>query len=76
MLELNGFEMFFSEKRLLGSYYGGADVRTEFHRLIRLWKTGRLDLDGMVSKKFGLDGVNEGIEALKRGEVIRQVITL
>jgi S-(hydroxymethyl)glutathione dehydrogenase/alcohol dehydrogenase len=75
-LELNGFELFFTEKRLLGSYYGGADVRTEFHRLIRLWKTGRLDLDGMVTKRFGLDGVNEGLQALKRGEVIRQIIDL
>lgn len=76
VLELNGFEMFFTEKRLLGSYYGGADVRTEFHRLIRLWKAGRLDLDAMVSKRFGLEGINDGIEALKKGEVIRQIITL
>ncbi len=76
VLELNGFEMFFQERALLGSYYGGADVRTEFHRLIRLWKAGRLDLEGMVSKSFGLDGINEGIQALKRGEVIRQIVTL
>ncbi len=75
-LVLNGFELFFTQKRLLGSYYGGADVRTEFHRLIRLWKTGRLDLDGMVTKRFGLEGVNDGLQALKRGEVIRQVIDL
>jgi S-(hydroxymethyl)glutathione dehydrogenase/alcohol dehydrogenase len=75
-LELNGFEMFFSEKSLLGSYYGGADVRTEFHRLIRLWRAGRLDLDGMVSNRFGLEGINGGIEALKKGEIIRQIITI
>jgi len=75
-LELNGFELFFSSKRLLGSYYGGADVRTEFHRLIRLWRTGRLDLEGMVSTRFGLEGINAGIQALKRGEVIRQIVTL
>jgi S-(hydroxymethyl)glutathione dehydrogenase/alcohol dehydrogenase len=75
VLELNGFEMFFSEKRLLGSYYGGADVRTEFHRLIRLWKAGRLDLEDMVSRKLTLDEANDGIEALKKGEVIRQIIT-
>jgi S-(hydroxymethyl)glutathione dehydrogenase/alcohol dehydrogenase len=76
ILELNGFEMFFSEKRLLGSYYGGADVRTEFNRLIRLWKTGRLDLEGMVSKRIPLEKVNDGIEFLKKGEVIRSVITI
>src|SRR5579862_4652227 len=75
-LSLNGFELFFSEKALLGSYYGGADVRTEFHRLIRLWRAGRLDLEGMITARMDLAEVNEGIEALKRGEVIRQVVTL
>jgi S-(hydroxymethyl)glutathione dehydrogenase/alcohol dehydrogenase len=76
ILELNGFELFFSEKRLLGSYYGGADVRTEFHRLIRLWRTGRLDLEGMISATLPLEDVNQGLEALKKGEIIRQVVTL
>jgi len=76
MLELNGFELFFSEKKLLGSYYGSADTRTEFHRLIRLWRAGRLDLEGMVTRSFDLAEANAGIEALKKGEVIRQVMTL
>src|SRR5690606_24022798 len=40
----NGFELFFSEKTLVGSYYGSVDVRTDFHRLLRLWKAGQLDL--------------------------------
>lgn len=75
-LSLNGFELFFSEKALLGSYYGSADVRTEFHRLIRLWRAGRLDLEGMISARLDLSQVNEGLAALKRGEVIRQVVTL
>lgn len=75
-LELNGFEMFFSEKSLLGSYYGSADVRIEFHRLLRLWRAGRLDLEGMISRRIGLEGINDGLQALARGEVIRQVIEL
>ncbi len=73
-LSLNGFELFFSEKALLGSYYGGADVRTEFHRLIRLWRAGRVDLEGMVSARLDLSELNDGIAALRRGEVIRQVV--
>lgn len=76
VLSLNGFELFFSDKALLGSYYGGADVRTEFHRLIRLWRTGRLDLESMVSARFGLEGIDAGLEAMKAGSVIRQVVTL
>lgn len=75
-LELDGFEMFFSEKRLLGSYYGGANVRTDFHRIIRLWRAGRVDLEGMISRRLQLPEMNDAIQALKKGEVLRQVVSL
>jgi len=75
MVEFNAFELFFMEKKLLGSYYGSADVRTEFHRLIRLWKAGRLDLDGMITARLDISQAQDAFDAMKRGEVIRQVLT-
>jgi S-(hydroxymethyl)glutathione dehydrogenase / alcohol dehydrogenase len=75
-VEFNMFELFFQEKTLKGSYYGSADVRSDFNRLLKLWKAGKLDLDGMISQKIGLDGVNDAIQQMKRGEVIRTVIEL
>jgi S-(hydroxymethyl)glutathione dehydrogenase / alcohol dehydrogenase len=74
-VEFNCFELFFMEKRLLGSYYGSADVRREFARLIDLWKAGRLDLDGMISARLDLSQAQEAFDAMKRGEIIRQVLT-
>jgi S-(hydroxymethyl)glutathione dehydrogenase/alcohol dehydrogenase len=74
MIELSAFELFFLEKKLLGSIYGSADVRVDFHRLLRLWRTGRLDLENMISRRIDLSEVNEAFGALERGEVIRQVI--
>jgi S-(hydroxymethyl)glutathione dehydrogenase / alcohol dehydrogenase len=74
-VSFSAFELFFSEKTFVGSYYGSADVRTDFHRVLRLWKSGRLDLEGMISRKLGLDDINEAVAALKGGEVIRQVVT-
>jgi S-(hydroxymethyl)glutathione dehydrogenase / alcohol dehydrogenase len=74
-VEFNCFELFFMEKRLLGSYYGSADVRREFARLIDLWKAGRLDLDGMISARLDVSQAQDAFEAMKRGEVIRQVLT-
>jgi S-(hydroxymethyl)glutathione dehydrogenase/alcohol dehydrogenase len=71
----NGFELFYSEKTFVGSYYGSADVRSDFDRVLRLWKAGRLDLEGMISRKLALEDVNDALAALKAGEVIRQVIT-
>ncbi|MHB8594837.1 MAG: zinc-binding dehydrogenase, partial [Acidimicrobiales bacterium] len=75
MVEFNAFELFFMEKKLLGSYYGSADVRTEFDRLIRLWKTGRLDLDGMISARMDVSKAQDAFEAMKKGEIIRQILT-
>jgi S-(hydroxymethyl)glutathione dehydrogenase / alcohol dehydrogenase len=75
-VEFNMFEIFFQEKTFKGSYYGSADVRTDFNRLLRLWKAGKLDLEGMISQRIKLDDVNDAIQKMKRGEVIRSVIEL
>jgi S-(hydroxymethyl)glutathione dehydrogenase/alcohol dehydrogenase len=74
-VELNAFEIFFSEKNFTGSYYGSVDVRSDFHRLLRLWKAGQLDLDGMITSRMKIDEINEAFDILKRGEAIRTVIT-
>jgi S-(hydroxymethyl)glutathione dehydrogenase/alcohol dehydrogenase len=71
----NAFELFFDEKTIKGSYYGSADVRSDFNRMLNLWKNGRLDLEGMITKKIGIDGVNDAVADLKAGTVIRSVIT-
>ena len=74
MVEFSAFELFFSEKTLVGSYYGSADVRSDFARMLRLWKAGRLDLEGMITSRIKIDDINEAFEIMKRGEAIRQVI--
>ncbi len=74
-VSFNGFEIFFSEKTFMGSYYGSVDVRSDFHKLLRLWKAGQLDLEGMISKRMKIDEINDAFTAMKNGEVIRTVIT-
>ena len=74
-VSFSAFELFFSEKNLVGSYYGSADVRTDFHKLLGFWKDGQLDLDGMITRRIKLDEINDAFAAMQRGEVIRQVIS-
>ncbi len=74
MVEFSAFELFYMERKLLGSIYGSADVRTEFDRLINLWRTGRLDLEGMITNRVVLDDVNDALSAMKDGTAIRTVI--
>lgn len=71
----NAFELFFEEKHIQGSYYGSADVRFEFGRLIELWRSGRLDLEGLITAEASLDGVHDAVAALRAGEGIRTVLT-
>jgi S-(hydroxymethyl)glutathione dehydrogenase / alcohol dehydrogenase len=73
-VEFNMLELFFQEKTIMGSYYGSADVRSDFHRMLRLWRAGRLDLDGMITKRLKLDDINDAITAMRKGEAIRSVI--
>jgi S-(hydroxymethyl)glutathione dehydrogenase/alcohol dehydrogenase len=50
-------------------------VRVDFERVLRLWRAGRLDLEGMVSRRLDLAEVNDALAVMRRGEAIRQVIT-
>lgn len=74
MVTLPAFQLFYEEKRILGSKYGSAQVRRDFQRFIDLIQTGRLDTSAMVSRRIKLDEVNEAFRAMKDGEVIRSVI--
>jgi S-(hydroxymethyl)glutathione dehydrogenase / alcohol dehydrogenase len=74
IVSFNALELFAQEKTILGTIYGSADVRRDYDRLIRLWRTGRLDLDRMISRKITLDDINDAFDAMTKGEVIRQVI--
>jgi S-(hydroxymethyl)glutathione dehydrogenase/alcohol dehydrogenase len=74
LIQFSAFEFFYGDKSLKGSMYGGANVRVDFPRLLRLWKTGKLDLEGMITRRLRLEDVNEAFRAMQAGEVIRSVI--
>jgi S-(hydroxymethyl)glutathione dehydrogenase/alcohol dehydrogenase len=75
MVALSAFDLFYGEKNLRGTYYGSANVRRDFPRLVALYRAGRLDLEGMITRRLSLDDVNDAFAALSSGDVIRQVIT-
>lgn len=74
MVQFSAFELFFADKQLKGSMYGGSNVRVFMPQLLRLWKQGKLDLESMVSKRMQVDDVNEAFRAMEEGEVIRTVL--
>jgi S-(hydroxymethyl)glutathione dehydrogenase/alcohol dehydrogenase len=65
-----------SEKKIQGSYYGGADVDETFDKVITLWRAGRLDLDGMITHRLGLDDINDAVMQMHTGEALRTTLAL
>jgi len=72
--EFEAWPFFLSEKRVSSSLFGSADIRRDFPRYAGFAEEGRLNLGGLVSQVLTLDQVNEGLDALAAGEVIRAVI--
>jgi S-(hydroxymethyl)glutathione dehydrogenase/alcohol dehydrogenase len=75
MVQLSSFDLFYNEKNLRGSYYGSANIGRDFPRLIALWRAGRIDLDGMITRRLALDDINDAFAVMRAGEAIRQVVT-
>ncbi|HEY3765054.1 MAG TPA: alcohol dehydrogenase catalytic domain-containing protein, partial [Gaiellales bacterium] len=65
-----------SEKTLRGCFYGSADVAAELPGLVRLAVAGDIDLAGVVSHVTDLDGIEEAMARLRRGEGARTVVIL
>ena len=63
-----------AEKRIRRSSYGGARPARDFPLLARACLEGRLHLDELITRRIGLDEINGGFAALRRGEAIRSVI--
>jgi S-(hydroxymethyl)mycothiol dehydrogenase len=75
-LELPLIEVFGRGGQLKSSWYGDCLPSRDFPLLVELWQQGRLDLDGFVSERIGLDEVESAFHKMERGEVLRSVVVL
>jgi S-(hydroxymethyl)glutathione dehydrogenase/alcohol dehydrogenase len=65
---------FLSDKSLLGTYYGSGDPAAELPEYARLALAGELDLGGVITTTAPLDGAQDALERLRRGEGARTVL--
>ena len=68
--------MLMPEKMVIGSMYGTCRPHIDFPRLIRLYQSGKLNLDELVTRTYPLEDVNEAFKALGAGEVARSVLAI
>ncbi len=74
--QVNMFELFFDEKRILPSMYGGGDV-------LALLRAGHRALAGrphrpesMITHRVRLDGINDALDQMRTGEALRTCVEL
>lgn len=67
---------FLQEKKMIGCMYGSTRFREHMPKLIELYRQGKLDLSGLVTKRFPLEGINDAFTAMQNGEVARSVLEI
>ena len=59
----------------MGCMMGSNRFTVDAPRYLELYRQGRLDLDGMVTRHEKLDRIGEAFRAMTAGEVTRTVLT-
>jgi S-(hydroxymethyl)glutathione dehydrogenase / alcohol dehydrogenase len=63
-----------SGQRVVGSNMGSTRLSVDVPRLVALHRQKRLKLAELISARYPLERINEAIEAMERGEALRNVI--
>lgn len=63
-------------RRITGSYLGSAVPSRDIPQFIQLWREGKLPVEQLASSRITLDEINNAMDALREGRVLRQVIDL
>lgn len=61
-------------RSLVGSYLGSAIPSRDIPLFVDLWRAGRLPVERLISSHIPLDRINEAMDALADGHVLRQIV--
>ena len=67
-------DLVLNQRTIRGSMYGGAVPHNAIPKFLRMWEDGLLDLDGLVTKEYSLDQINEAYDDQQAGKLIRGII--
>ena len=73
-LTLNALSLVAESRTLAGSYLGSSVPQRDIPLLVSLWQAGRLPVERLRAGTLGLDGLNEALDALAEGGVVRQIV--
>ncbi len=72
---VNLFELTMWQKEVRGVVFGAANPRADIPNLLDLYRSGRLQLDELITRTYPLDQINQGYRDMLDGLNIRGVIS-
>ncbi len=63
-----------AEKTVKGSYYGTTCPRMDMYRMVDLAKAGKIDVGGLITRRYSLAQINQAYEHMESGSIGRGVI--
>jgi S-(hydroxymethyl)glutathione dehydrogenase/alcohol dehydrogenase len=74
-VSMSALDLVLYEKRVVGSTFGSANPRRDIPRLLRLYRSGRLKLDEVVTRTYPLEDINTGYADMRAGRNLRGVLS-
>src|SRR5690242_1786151 len=72
--EYSPFNMVFTAKTVIGTFYGSVRPNVDFPVLVDHYMNRKLNIDGLISRTYKLQDINEGFKRMMAGEVARGVV--
>ena len=76
VLELPALPIPRMERRVLGSIYGSSRPARDFPALLELYRRGRLPLDRLITRRWGLEDIEMAFEAMHGATLLRVVLDI
>lgn len=64
-----------ASEEVAGNIFGGGNPQHDIPLLLSMYRSGKLNLDDMVTRRYSLEQINEGHSDMLEGKNIRGVIT-
>jgi len=71
---VNLFQLAMWNKEIKGTIFGSLNPRNDIPKLLGLYREGQLKLDELITRRYSLDQINDGYEAMRNGENLRGIV--
>jgi alcohol dehydrogenase (nicotinoprotein) len=73
-IQLPGFELTTSQKRIVGSVFGNANPFDIVPQMLELYRSGQLKIDDQITARYRLEDITQGYRDMHEGRNIRGII--